>query len=385
VKPLAPDLKTMTLDSNEKPATSEWPQWLPLRKELLDLTPYGAPQISNVIHLNTNENPFALPGNVSEAIISRIREVVGSLNRYPDRDAISLRVGLAEYINFLSGTDFDSANIWAANGSNEILQTLLLACGGIDSLALGFTPSYSVHPLISKITNTPWQHGNREADFDLDIEFAISKIALSKPKLVFIANPNNPSGNILTISEIRRLAQICSELNSLLIVDEAYQEFSTEVSAVSLISDFPSVVVTRTMSKAFAFAGARVGYLIAHPKVVAAMLITRLPYHLSSLTQAAAEVALQHRAELQTEVQLLIQERQRIIQVVTALGLQAIPSSANFLLFTGFSLTSAELWQKFLDRGILIRDVGLAGYLRVTVGTKEENDRFLAVLEEVAP
>lgn len=366
------------------PDSQIWPDWLPLRTNLRDLSPYGAPQIENVLHLNTNENPFPLPEVVSLALQQRINGVFATLNRYPDRDAIALREKLASYINFLSETDFDKTNIWPANGSNEILQSLLLACGGIDSLALGFTPSYSVHPLIAKITNTPWIHGLREVDFGLNLDSAIAKILLTTPKLVFITTPNNPTGNVISIADIQRLAQVTADINALLVVDEAYQEFSSEKSAVTLLTEFPNVVVVRTMSKAFAFAGARVGYLTARPEVIDAMLITRLPYHLSSLTQAAAEVALDYRIELQGEVRFLIAERERLVTAISTLGMQSAPSSSNFILFSGFDGTSAQIWQKFLDAGILIRDVGLPGYLRVTVGTVEENDRFLTVLSELA-
>ena len=368
------------------PADNElWPAWLPIRSELRELKPYGAPQIANVIHLNTNENPFELPKAVAEALRARIEVIASSLNRYPDRDAVELRTDLASYINLAAGTDFDLNNVWAANGSNEILQTLLLACGGVDSLVLGFTPSYSVHPLIAKITGTPWKSGSRNADFTLDAPAAVLEISAIAPALVFITTPNNPTGNALAINEIRELAIAALNVGALLVVDEAYQEFSNELSAVTLISEFPNIVVTRTMSKAFAFAGARVGYLIARPEVIDGMLIARLPYHLSSLTQAAAQVALKHQSELQAEVQILIAERNRIAAAIIALGLSVIPSSANFLLFTGFRKSAELLWQEFLDGGVLIRDVGLPGYLRVTVGTAAENDHFLALLQRLAP
>lgn len=372
------DLKTMPADKEL------WPDWLPLRAELRELKAYGAPQIENVIHLNTNENPFELPKVVAQALQARIATVATSLNRYPDRDAVNLRADLANYINRAAGSGFDFKNIWAANGSNEVLQTLLLACGGADSLALGFTPSYSVHPLIAKITGTAWKSGARNPDFTLDAAVAVSEITKTLPTLIFITTPNNPTGNALHIDEIRELAAAALSVGALLVVDEAYQEFSSEISAVTLISEFPNLVVTRTMSKAFAFAGARVGYLIARPEVIEAMLIARLPYHLSSLTQAAAQVALMHQSELQAEVQILISERSRIEAAIAALGLSVIPSSANFLLFTGFKKPAELLWQEFLDNGVLIRDVGLPGYLRVTIGTASENDRFLALLQRLA-
>ncbi|MEI6648234.1 MAG: histidinol-phosphate transaminase [Actinomycetes bacterium] len=360
-----------------------WPDWLPLREDLRSLSAYGAPQIENVLHLNTNENPYPLPSEVSQAIISRIGEVVSTLNRYPDRDAIRLRSLLSGYINSLSKTAFSELNIWAANGSNEVLQTLLLACGGGASLALGFTPSYSVHPLIARITGTPWQSGHREKDFGLDVKEAINQIREIRPRLIFITTPNNPSGTITTFADLELLAIAAKEISALLIVDEAYQEFSDERSAVELINEYPHVVVTRTMSKAFAFAGARVGYLIARSEVIEAMLIARLPYHLSALTQAVAEVAIEHRELLQAEVQALVAERIRVAAEMSELGLEVVPSGANFLLFSGFSAPSEEIWQRFLDHGVLIRDVGLPGYLRTTIGTESENNRFLTVLKEV--
>ena len=360
-----------------------WPQWLPIREDLQSLSPYGAPQIENVIHLNTNENPYSLPPEVAQAILHRVTEVVSSLNRYPDRDAVRLRTSLAEYVNSLSGTQFSSVNIWAANGSNEVLQTLLLACGGESSQALGFTPSYSVHPLIARITRTPWSEGFRGDSFELDVRDAIDQVRQKLPKIIFITTPNNPSGTVTKFADIEALAKVALENGALLVVDEAYHEFSEEPSAVRLLEKYPNIVITRTMSKAFAFAGARVGYLVARPEVINAMLIARLPYHLSTLTQAVAEVAIEHRELLQAEVKALVSERNRVAIELEKSGLKVLPSGANFLLFTGFSSTSEQLWRKFLDAGVLIRDVGLKCYLRVTIGTSEENDRFLSVLHQV--
>jgi len=361
-----------------------WPYWLPLRPDLKGISPYGAPQIENVIALNTNENPFELPAEVVSAITARIADVVKDLNRYPDRDAVELRTKLASYITNSTGVDVTADNIWAANGSNEILQTLFLACGGNQSLALGFTPSYSVHPLIAQITKTPWIAGTRSEDFVIDIPAAKNLIKEKAPKLVFLTTPNNPSGTLTALSDIKELAEATQKIDALLIVDEAYAEFSSESSAITLQADYPHVVVVRTMSKAFAFAGARLGYLVAHPAIVNAALITRLPYHLSSLVQAAASVALDFSDRLHGEVETLISERDRVAAAITDAGFKPEASAANFILFTGFSQESAEVWQFFLDRGILIRDNGLRGYLRVTIGTPDENDRFIAALRELS-
>lgn len=362
------------------PTWSTWPTWLPLRDGLKSSTPYGAPQISDVIALNTNENPHSLPDEVRDAMMDALANVASGLNRYPDRDALALRSALAKYINDRSETFFTADNIWAANGSNEILQTLFLAFGGSARTAIGFTPSYSVHPMIANITGTSWIVGSRDSEFAIDAAGAAAGIREVKPSLVFLTTPNNPSGTPTSISDIETIARAAGDVRALLVVDEAYAEFSDEESAVTLIKRYPQIVVSRTMSKAFAFAGVRVGYLVAHPSVVDAMLVTRLPYHLSALTQAAAQVAIAHADVMQAGLDEIKSERERVRAALTLAGLKPLPSAANFILFTGFDIPSHELWQRILDQGVLIRDIGLEGYLRVTIGTAAENDEFLAAI-----
>jgi histidinol-phosphate aminotransferase len=356
---------------------AQWPEWLPLRQSLAPLSPYGAPQVDADASLNTNENPFPLSPSLVAAISVKVGEVAASLNRYPDRDAVALRGALAQYINKQSATDFDDRNIWAANGSNEIIQSLFLAFG--EGCALGFIPSYSMHPLIARVTSTPWIDGSRRDDFSLNIESAVAEVLRERPGLTFITTPNNPTGEAISLNSIEKLA---AATPGLLVVDEAYAEFSDIESAVTLIKKFPRVVVIRTMSKAFSFAGARVGYLVAHPSVIDAMKLVRLPYHLSSLTQSVALVALDFQDELLSGVAQLRQQREFVASALREMGLDVLPSQANFLLFTGFSSPSADLWQAMLDRGILIRDVGLSGYLRTTIGTGAENEKFLDALRE---
>ena len=354
---------------------SRWPSWLPLRQSLAPLTAYGAPQVEAEATLNTNENPFSLSPELVDAISARISTVAANLNRYPDRDALELRSGLARYINELSGTSFSASQVWVANGSNEIIQSLFLAFG--DRAAIGFIPSYSMHPLIARVTSTAWIDGKRRADYSLDIDSAILQIAQAAPALTFITTPNNPTGEAISISDIEKIAQ---SVSGLLVVDEAYAEFSDEVSAVTLIEKYPQIVVIRTMSKAFAFAGARVGYLVANPSVISALFLVRLPYHLSALTQAAAEVALDYQGELLATVSQLRSAREKMVDDLSRLGLTVLPSSSNFLLFTGFTPSSEDLWRRLLDRGVLIRDVGLLGYLRVTIGNEAENKKFIESL-----
>ena len=359
---------------------SQWPEWLPLREDLAHLTPYGAPQVPARATLNTNENPYPPSPALARAIAERIETVSEGLNRYPDREALELREGLASYINSLSLTSFDATSIWAANGSNEVLQSLFLAFG--KSSALGFTPSYSMHPLIAQVAGVRWINGPRDEDFNLNLEKAIEKIEKEEAPLVFITTPNNPTGTSLSIREIELMAKAVGKYGGLLVVDEAYAEFSSEPSAVTLIEKYPHVISIRTMSKAFAFAGARVGYMVAHPIVIDAMRIVRLPYHLSALTQAAALTALEFQEELLGNVHQLISSRDKLAEDLTALGLVVIPSSANFLLFSGFKKEASVLWRALLDEGVLIRDVGLLGFLRVTIGNEAENAEFLTALKK---
>jgi histidinol-phosphate aminotransferase len=331
--------------------------------------------------LNTNENPYSPSPELIQAISDAVFTVASTLNRYPDREATALREVLADYINGQNSTNISMENIWVANGSNEIIQSLFLAFG--DKGALGFTPSYSMHPLIAKVSRTQWVDGSRNTDFSLNVDMAVEAILEHKPSLTFITTPNNPTGSAVKITDIEKLADAVKAVGGLLAVDEAYAEFSAERSAATLVKSNPHVVVIRTMSKAFAFAGARVGYLVGDKCIVEAMLLVRLPYHLSALTQAAAQVALEFKDELLGYVSTLIDAREALVLELENLGLTCIESSANFILFTGFRGPGPKLWRELLDKGVLIRDVGLEGYLRVTIGNEAENKLFITALRDL--
>jgi histidinol-phosphate aminotransferase len=349
---------------------------LPLREDLRGKSPYGAPQLDVPVRLNTNENPHPPTQALVDDVTASVQAVAGDLHRYPDRDAVALRTDLAAYLTAQTGTQVSVENLWAANGSNEILQQLLQAFGGPGRNAIGFVPSYSMHPIISDGTQTAWLVANRAEDFSLDAGVAVAAIKEREPDIVFVASPNNPSGQSVPLDELRRLLDAMT--TGILILDEAYGEFSSQPSAVRLIDDYPTkLVATRTMSKAFAFAGGRLGYLIAAPAVIDAMLLVRLPYHLSSITQAAARAALRHADDTLGSVAKLIAERDRVTDALTGMGFRVIPSDANFVLFGEFADAPAT-WQRYLDAGILIRDVGIPGYLRATTGLAEENDALLA-------
>jgi histidinol-phosphate aminotransferase len=354
---------------------------LPLREDLRGKSPYGAPQLTVPARLNTNENPHPPSAALVDDVAASVREAAADLHRYPDRDAVALRTDLAGYLSTQTGVEVGPENVWAANGSNEILQQLLQAFGGPGRSAIGFVPSYSMHPIISDGTQTRWLAANRAEDFGLDVDVAVGAITDRQPDVVFVASPNNPSGQSIPLDDLRSVLDVAP---GIVIVDEAYGEFSSQPSAIGLIGDYPTkLIVTRTMSKAFAFAGGRLGYLIAAPAVIDAMLLVRLPYHLSAITQAAARAALRHADDTLGSVAQLISERERVCAALTAMGFRVIPSDANFVLFGEFADAPAT-WQRYLDAGILIRDVGIAGYLRATTGLPEENDALLAASQRLA-
>jgi histidinol-phosphate aminotransferase len=341
---------------------------LPVRDDLRGATPYGAPQLDVAVRLNTNENPYPPPPEVVADVTRAVTEAATTLNRYPDREALDLRTDLAAYVGHTpEGT-------WAANGSNEVIQQLLQAFGGPGRTALGFEPSYSMHRLISLGTGTGWIEAHRADDFTLSPEAAVEAVERHRPDFVFLCSPNNPTATALPAAVV---TAVYDATQGIVVVDEAYAEFSHQPSAVGLLPGRERLVVTRTMSKAFALAGARVGYLAADPAVVDALRLVRLPYHLSAITQAVARVALAHAPALLAQVDTLKNERDRLVAVLP----RTVPSDANFVLFG--AADARGTWQALLDRGVLVRDVGLTGWLRVTVGTPAQNDAFLAALREV--
>ncbi|WP_459960895.1 histidinol-phosphate transaminase [Nocardia sp. IFM 10818] len=349
---------------------------LPLRDNLRGKSPYGAPQLTVPVQLNTNENPHPPSKALVDDVAESVRAAAADLHRYPDRDAVGLRTDLAAYLTRQTGVAVQVSNVWAANGSNEILQQLLQAFGGPGRSALGFVPSYSMHPIISEGIDTEWIEAKRNGDFSLDIDYAVAAIGERRPDVVFVTSPNNPTGHSIPQEDLVRILEAAP---GIVVVDEAYGEFSSAPSALALIDRYPAkLVVTRTMSKAFAFAGGRLGYLAAAPAVIDALLLVRLPYHLSVVTQAAARAALRHADETLGSVAELAAQRDRVMAALREMGYEVIPSDANFVLFGRFADAPAS-WKRYLDDGVLIRDVGIPGYLRATIGLAAENDEFLRV------
>ncbi|HEY7146751.1 MAG TPA: histidinol-phosphate transaminase [Streptosporangiaceae bacterium] len=349
----------------------------PLRADLAGQQPYGAPQLDAAVRLNTNENPYPPSASLASDIAAAAGVAAASLNRYPDREARALRADLAGYL----GHGLSWRQVWAANGSNEVIQQLLQAFGGPGRSALGFEPSYSMHPVIARTTGTRWIAARRSADFRVDPDQAAALCRQERPDVVFLTSPNNPTGTALPLAVIEA---VCAAAPGMVVVDEAYAEFARDPggTALGLLPRQRQLVVVRTMSKAFALAGARVGYLAADPAVISALLLVRLPYHLSAVTQAVARAALAHAAELRAGVAAIRAERDQAVSWLRGRGLTVADSDTNFVLFGRFGDRHA-VWQALLERGVLIRESGPPGWLRVSIGTSAEMAAFRQALDEV--
>ncbi|MDL9980542.1 histidinol-phosphate transaminase [Microbacterium candidum] len=350
---------------------------LPIRDDLRGMKPYGAPQVPLPVALNVNENTHPVPQEVADDILDSIAKSLHDINRYPDREFTALREGFADYL----GHGLTRDQIWAANGSNEVLQHVLQAFAGPGRSAFGFSPTYSMYPLLTRGTGATWVAGERGHDYTITPESAAEQVAEAAPDVVFLCSPNNPTGTPLPLNVVEA---VYDATDGIVIVDEAYWEFAPrdERSALTLLPDRERLVVSRTMSKAFAFAGARVGYLAAAPDVIDALRLVRLPYHLSALTQAAASAALRHAPIMMRAVGEIVAQRDRISATVEALGYTAYESWTNFVLF-GDVDDPAGTWQELYDHGVLIRDIGIPHSLRVTAGTEEETTAFLDALASV--
>jgi histidinol-phosphate aminotransferase len=352
---------------------------LPIRDDLRGKTPYGAPQQAVPVALNVNENTHPIPEAVAHDIVARVAGAILGLNRYPDREFGELRSALAGYL----GHGLRPEQIWAANGSNEVLQHIMQAFGGPGRSVMGFAPTYSMYRLLASGTGTAWIAGPRDADYELSAETAVAAVQANDPDIVLLCAPNNPTGTPLALETIEAVADAA---RGIVVVDEAYFEFAEPgtPSALKLLEGRPRLLVSRTMSKAFAFAGARVGYLAGDPAAIDALRLVRLPYHLSALTQAAALGALAHADQMLAMVDEIRLQRERISAELDRLGFHPYRSGSNFVLFDGVDDPHA-VFEALRDRGILIRDVGLPGSLRVTAGTETETTAFLEAIATLAP
>jgi len=353
---------------------------VPLREELRGIEPYGAPQLDVPVQLNVNENPYPPSEAVAAEVAAAVADATRTLNRYPDREFTALREDLAAYL----GHGVRPAQVWAANGSNEVMLQILQAFGGPGRTAVSFAPTYSMYPEYARDTITRWVVGHREEDFSLDLDHAAQVIATERPSVVLLPSPNNPTGTALPPEAVTAVCAAAAEVGGVVVIDEAYGEFrrTGTPSALEVLPQTPNLVVSRTMSKAFALAGARLGYLAASEEICDAIRVVRLPYHLSAVTQAVARVALRHADELLARVDDLRAERDATVTWLRGEGLEVADSDANYVLFGRFA-DRREVWQGLLDRGVLIRETGPDGWLRVSIGTADEMAAFRQALREV--
>ena len=348
------------------------------RDDIALMAGYHSPQLDVAVRLNTNESPLPPPDAFAEAVAAAARSV--TWNRYPDRAARELRSRIAAR----HGVPVDQ--VFAANGSNEVLQCLLLAYGGAGRCAAVFEPSYALHSHLARVTGTAVIEGERDDDFTLDPDAALARIASARPSVTFLCSPNNPSGTVAPRAAVASLLDAVGSTGGLLCVDEAYAEFAPH-SALELVDDDTPLAVTRTYSKTWAMAGARLGYLIGPTWLVAELEKVALPYHLDALKQAVGIAALDFVDDMQARVGAIVAERTRLTDRLGGLPVDVWPSGANFVLFRSRGRDGGEVWQQLVDRSVLVRNCAswprLDGCLRVTVGTRQEDDRFLAALEEI--
>ncbi|WEV72841.1 histidinol-phosphate transaminase [Bifidobacterium sp. ESL0790] len=379
--------------------TNTIPQDLPLRNDLIGEVPYGAPQLDVPVCLNVNENPYQPEPAVVDEIAERVRQVAPTLNRYPDREHTALREAFARYLKRESGVWLDVGQIWGANGSNEIMLQVFQAFGGPGRKALGADPTYSMYPEYARDTFTQWLTVPRRDDFTLDLDALLRAMGREKPAIVLLTSPNNPTGTILPMDDLEAVLKASAEIgvagakdgvHPVVVVDEAYIEFRDPgmPTALELLGRYPNLAVSRTMSKAFAFAGARVGYLAASPGIIDCVRIVRMPYHLSAVTQATALAALEHTDEQLAQVSHLRETREATAdwlkhQTWHGQPLKVADSQSNFLLFGGSFDDRDRIFDELLKRGVLIRVVGPEGWLRVCMGIDEEMARFREALTEV--
>jgi len=349
---------------------------LPIRDDLRGRKPYGAPQLNVPVSLNVNENTHRVPEEVAIDVVGAIAASLIHINRYPDREFLELRAALANYL----GAGLTRENLWAANGSNEVLLQIFQAFGGPNRTALGFGPTYSMYSLLALTTGTSYVDAKRAEKYELTVELVVEAIEKERPAIVLLCSPNNPTGTPLSLSVIEAAYEAT---DGIVVVDEAYAEFSAAESATSLLRGRPRLLISRTMSKAFAFAGARVGYLAADPAAIDALRLVRLPYHLSALTQAAATAALKHSDLMLKTLEDIRYQRDRISVELAEIGFEVFRSEANFVLFSGLE-DSATSFEQLLAKGILVRNVGIPNTLRVSAGTESETTRFLEAARDLA-
>lgn len=348
---------------------------LPIRDDLQKMEGYHSAQVTVPVRLNTNESPYPPPDEFTTELGRRIADI--AWNRYPDRTASTLRAAIARS----HGVGVDQ--VFAGNGSNEILQTLLLAFAGAGRKVLTFEPTYQLHAHIARITGAEVVSAPRGADFRIDQSKLAEVFSTYSPDVTFVCSPNNPTG---VVEDEETVRAIIDTAPGLVIVDEAYAQFASW-SAIDLVDESRALVVTRTYSKTWSMAAARLGYLVGPKWLVEEIDAVVLPYHLDAAKQIAGALALEFTNDMNSRVREIVASRDQIESAFSTLPVDFWPSGANFILFRPRGMDGRKVWSELVEKGVLIRDCsswpGLTNCLRVTIGTPEENDLFLKSLSEV--
>jgi histidinol-phosphate aminotransferase len=355
-----------------------------VRDDVALMAGYHSPQVDVAVRLNTNEAPDPPPVAFTEALAVAMGAV--AWNRYPDRGATALRARIAEVESELVPGGLTAPQVFVANGSNEVLQSICLAYGGAGRAVLTQEPTYALHSHIAEVCGTQVVQGQRRDDFTIDLERTLDQIAEVRPSITFLCSPNNPTGRLEDEATVLAVLEAVEAVDGLLVVDEAYGQFSPW-SALSLVDEQRSVVVSRTYSKTWSAAALRLGYLVAPTWCVEELDKVVLPYHLDAIKQLAGVLALDHLDEMRARVARLVEERGRVSEALAGLPVDQWPSAANFILFRPRARAGDEVWQELVDRSVLVRNCaswpGLTDCLRITLGTPDENDAFLAALTDV--
>ena len=355
-----------------------------VRDDVALMDGYHSPQVEVRVRLNTNEAPDPPPEAFAESLAVAMRGI--AWNRYPDRGATALRARIAEVEGAEVPGGIGAANVFVANGSNEVLQTICLAYGGAGRTVLTHEPTYALHSHIARVCGTEVVEGARRDDFTLDVDDVVERVVALRPAITFLCSPNNPTGRLEDIDTVRSVLDAVESVDGLLVVDEAYGQFSPW-SALSLVDEDRSVVVSRTYSKTWSAAALRLGYLVGPTWCIEELDKVVLPYHLDAIKQLAGLLALDHLDEMRARVARLVEQRGRVAAALDELEVDQWPSAANFILFRPRHRSGDDVWAELVERSVLVRNCaswpGLTDCLRITLGTPDENDEFLAALAEV--
>lgn len=343
-----------------------------VRPNIRSLTAYSAKEIPCRVKLDANESPYDLSKSIlTDLSSSKNKRLFRTLNRYPDPEGKAIKKIIS------SDLRLKPANILLGNGSDELIYYLITTFGGP---VLYPVPTFSMYGIISKTLNERCIPVPLDNEFDIDIEPVLKTIRKERPKLIFLSSPNNPTGNCFSSEKILKIIEISK---GIIVVDEAYHLFSSEMGFLPLLKDYKNLAIMRTLSK-IGLAGLRLGFLIADTDIIEEVNKVRLPFNVNSISLAVAGKVLRDKSKLNSVVKLIASEREKLFEEMEKIkGIKPFPSEANFILFK--TKDPDRVYKALLKKGILVRNIkdAIKGCLRVTVGTPRENKTFLQALHEI--